>query len=168
VLRMTCQEVVAKGERAAWVDGMGVTTGDGWETGAALFRPHGPLRALECAEELVRTGGFGLVVLSGVKGEDAERVRLTRAVREGGGVLVLVDRGGFMAGVRLTTQLDPTGYCWRRDVFGEPAELESVRVKARVTAMGWNREAEFSLRVASHDVRMSLEPALVDRRGVAR
>jgi hypothetical protein len=167
-LRSACRAALARGERAAWVDGAGVVCGDGWRGEAALFRPPGAREALECAEELVRSGGFGLVVLAGARAADAERVRLSRAVKEGGAALVLLDRGGFMAGVRLATRIRPDGYRWRLDPFGEPAEVESVTVRAHVEGLGWREEAEFTLPVASHDLRLSLEPALGDRRGAAR
>lgn len=168
VLRASCREAVGRGERAAWVDGAGVVAGCAWRGEAALFRPPGGREALECAEELARTGGFALVVLSGEGAGDPERVRLARAAREGGGVLVVLDPGGFMASVRLATRIRPEGYRWRLDPFGEPAEVESVTVHARMAALGWSRETEFSLPVSDHELRLSLEPALGDRRGAAR
>ena len=167
-LRSACRTTTERGERAAWVDGAGTVCGDGWRGEAALFRPPGPREALECAEELARSGGFGIVVLSGARAEDTERVRLARAAKEGGGVLALLDPGGFMAGVRLVSRIRPDGYRWRLDPFGEPAEVESATVRTRVEALGWSRVAEFTLPVASHDLRLSPEPALGDRRGAAR
>lgn len=166
VLRSACRGVVAGGERAAWVDGAGVVA-EGWGGEAALFRPDGGVKALECAEELVRCGGFALVVVTGAKGRDAERVRLSRVVREGGGSLVMVENGGFMAGVRVAMRVGVESWAWRLDPFGDPAGVESVRVRARVTSSGWSEEAEFSLRVMDHDLRMSLEPSMGDRRGAA-
>jgi hypothetical protein len=167
-LRAACQAAVERGERAAWVDGAGVVSGPFWRSDAALFRPEGSREALECAEELVRSGGMALVVVTGVRSEEAERVRLSRAVREGGSTLALLERGGFMAGVRIASRIRPGGYRWRPNAFGEPAEVESVTVQARVRALGWSEETEFSLRVLGHDLRLSLEPSLVDRRGAAR
>lgn len=167
-LRSACRAATGRGERAAWVDGAGAACGGGWRGEAALFRPPGPRVALECAEELVRSGGFALVVLAGARTADAERVRLSRAAKEGGATLVLLESGGFMAGVRLVSRIRPEGYRWRLDPFGEPAEVETVTVRTRVEALGWSKEAEFSLPVAAHDLRLSLEPALGDRRGAAR
>ncbi len=168
VLRSACRAALERGERAAWVDGAGVACGDGWRGEAALFRPAGAREALACAEELVRSGGFVLVVLAGARAADTERVRLSRAAKEGGATLVLLDPGGFMAGVRLVSRIRPDAYRWRLDPFGEPAEVDSVTVRAHVEALGWSKEAEFSLPVAAHDLRLSLEPALGDRRGAAR
>lgn len=167
VLRSACREVVERGERAAWVDGGGRVAGEAWGNEALLFRTSGGVEALECAETLVRSGGFALVVLTGTRTGDAERVRLTRVVREGGSALVTVDSGGFMAAMRVTTRIGAGDYLWRPDPFGEPADLDSVLVRARVTAVGWSADAEFSLTVSSHDLRLSLEPALGDRRGAA-
>lgn len=168
VLRSACRVVTAGGERAAWVDGAGVVIGDGWSGEGALFRPRGGVRAMECAEELVRCGGFALVVVTGAKSRDADRVRLSRVVREGGGSLVMVEEGGFMAGVRVAMRVGPGAWEWRLDPFGDPAGVDSVRVRARVTSAGWSEEAEFSLRVMDDDLRMSLEPSLGDRRGASR
>lgn len=167
-LRAACQAAIERGERAAWVDGARMVSGPFWRSDAALFRPGGSQEALECAEELVRTGGLGLVVVTGVRTEETERVRLSRAVREGGSTLALLERGGFMASVRIASRILPGGYRWRPNAFGEPAEVESVMVQARVRALGWSEETEFSLRVVGHDLRLSLEPSLGDRRGAAR
>jgi hypothetical protein len=41
-----------------------------------------------------------------------------------------------------------------------------VRVRAR--APGWNAHAEFPIPVTRHELRLSLEPELADRRGVSR
>ena len=167
-LRSACRAALERGERAAWVDGAGVVSGPFGRTDAALFRPGGSQEALECAEELVRSGGMALVVVTGVRSEEAERVRLSRAVKEGGSTLTLLERGGFMASVRIASRIRPAGYRWRPNAFGEPAEVESVMVQARVRALGWSEETEFSLRVVGHDLRLSLEPSLGDRRGTAR
>jgi hypothetical protein len=167
-LRAACQAVVERGERAAWVDGAGLVSGPFWRSDASLFRTSGSRQALECAEELVRSGGLALVVVTGTRSEEAERVRLSRATREGGSTLAMLERGGFMASVRVASRIRPGGYRWRENAFGEPAEVESVTVQARVRALGWNEEADFSLRVMGHDLRLSLEPSLVDRRGAAR
>jgi hypothetical protein len=166
-LRSACSAAVQRGERAAWVDGAGVVCGAAWAEGVALFRPPAERIALECAEELVRSGGFSLVVLSGVDTGEPQRVRLSRAAREGGGTLALLEAGGFMASVRVSTRIRAADYRWRPDPFGAPAEVERVTVRASVTALGWSREAEFSLAVAPYELRLSVEPALADRRGAA-
>jgi hypothetical protein len=168
LLQHACRSVIERGERAVWVDGAGTLIAQSWRAGALLVRPRGRQEALECAEELVRSSGFALVVLSGAATVQAERVRLSRAVREGGAALVTLDENGFMAGLRVALRLLPREYRWRADPFGESAEVESVTVHARVAALGWSREARFPLSVACHDLRLSLEPSLADRRGAAR
>jgi hypothetical protein len=168
VLRSACHTATTRGERAAWIDAAGVVTGDAWRSRVALFRPPGERAALECVEELARSGGFALVVLAGAPAGETERVRLSRAAREGGGTLVLLEADGFMASLRLASRIRPEGYRWRLDPFGDPAEVEAVTVRVRVAALGWSREAEFSLPVVGHELRLSLEPSLGDRRGAAR
>lgn len=178
VLRSACHAALVAGERAAWVDGSGVITGAGAErergVGAdwsdprmLLFRPDTSM-AVSCAEELLRAGGFALVVLMG-GGErlgDGEGVRLGRAAREGGAALVAVREGAPVSHLRVKSSFDATGFRWRRGPFGEPVALESVMVRARVESMGLDRRVRFRLPVEHHDLRLSLESGLVDRRGV--
>lgn len=169
-LRSAVGAVVAGGERAAWVDGAGVVAGAYWGEGPLLFRPGDPTAAAACAEELLRSGGFALVVLTGggVGLGDGEGVRLGRAAREGGAAFVAVAGSAPLSHLRIRTAFDPGGFRWREGPFGEPAALESVLVRARVESMGLDRRVRFRLSVEYHDVRLSLEPRLVDRRGVRR
>lgn len=192
VLRSAVDAVMAGGERAAWVDGAGVISGAYWAGGASrtagpesddavsgplplLFRPADPVNAAACAEELLRSGGFALVVLTGVGSggggrglADGEGVRLGRGAREGGAALVAVAGGAPVSHLKVRTRYEPDGFRWREGPFGEPAALESVMVRARMESMGLDRRIRFRLGVESHDVRLSLEPGLVDRRGVRR
>lgn len=168
LIRAACTAAVGRRERAAWVDAEGVSSGEASWAGVALVRPEDPHRALRCAEELLRSGGFGVVVLAGAPTAGAARVRLSRAAREGGGALVEIATDGFMAGLRLASWVSAGGYHWRRNVLGEATEVETVGVRVRATALGWDREADVLLTVASHALRLSLEPALGDRRGAAR
>ncbi len=169
VLQGACGVVVGRGERAAWVDGAGTLTGrpGAEEEGVVplVVRPSGGWAALECAEELLRSGGFALVVLSGAEAVGVEAVRLSRAVREGGGAFVALTAGASIAALRLESWIPPEGYRWRRGAFGEPVEAESVVVEVRVWGMGLSARAEFLLPVVQHELRLSLESALVDRRG---
>jgi hypothetical protein len=169
VLRSACLAVALSGERSAWVDGAGLITGSYWERGPLLFRPQ-PEQAASCAEELLRSGGFALVVLTcgGVGLGDGEGIRLGRGAREGGSAFVLVGEGAPVAHLRARSTFDPSGFRWRRGPFGEPASLESVVVRVQLESMGLSRRVRFRLPVEHHDVRLSLEPLLVDRRGVGR
>ena len=56
-------------------------------SGPYLVRPTSRLHALRAAEELLRSGGFSLLVLAGTEPQGTEPVRLTRAAREGGTAL---------------------------------------------------------------------------------
>ncbi|MFO7259805.1 MAG: hypothetical protein DIU52_001535 [bacterium] len=171
VLQAACLEAVRRGERAAWVDGAGMVAGEFWRVGPLLVRPavgEGRGRAaLAAAEELLRSGGFALVVVSGVEAVGTEAVRLARAAREGGSALVMLTAGVPVAALRVRSRIAPDGYRWRRGPFGEPAEVEAVEVQVQATAMGWSARAELVLPVARHDLRLSLDPGLADRRGAA-
>lgn len=160
--------VASGGERAAWVAGPGRgVVGSGWGEGVFHLRPSGIEEALECTEELLRTGGFGLVVLDGVEVRRSEALRLGRAVREGGGAFaVLAD--GVSAPLRLSSRLVPEGYRWRSGPFGGPAEVESALLRVDVKGLGVDSWVEFELPVIGHEVRLSLERGLVDRRGAGR
>jgi len=66
-------------------------------SGARLWvvRPHDAARAAWCADVLLRSGAFGLVVLDGAPPLGrAIAVRLTRLAREGDAALVVVGEGG--------------------------------------------------------------------------
>jgi len=170
VLRSACESAVGRGERAAWVDGRRSVVGTYWRSGPVLLRPADRDEALACAEVLLRSGGFAAVVLTGCDeggglGESSG-VRLSRAVREGGGALAVVTREAPVAHLKARSWIPPGGYHWRRSAFGEPVEAVGVTVEARLEAMGLSRRTRFAIPVRSHDVRMSLEPELVDRRGV--
>lgn len=169
VLRSAALASVARGERSAWVDGAGLVAGTFWEEGPLLFRPR-PGHAAACAEELLRSGGFALVVLTGGGAGlgDGEGVRLGRAAREGGSAFAAVTGSAPVSHLRVRSVFDPGGSRWRRGPFGDPVHLEAVTVRARLKSMGLDRRVRFSLSVEHHDVRLSLEPRLVDRRGVRR
>jgi RecA/RadA recombinase len=77
--------------------------GGGGEGGRLwVVRPHDPARAAWCADVLLRSGAFGLVVLDGAPPlSRAIAVRLTRLARESDAALVAVSEGigqGFGAG----------------------------------------------------------------------
>lgn len=168
ILRAACLTIVRAGERAAWIDGVGAVGGVVWDDGPILLRPKSPPQALRTAEELLRSGGFGLVVLSGLEPARTETVRLTRAVREGGAAFVTVARESSMASLRLTSRLLPSGYRWRRDPFGGPAEAQAAVIRVHARAPGWNAHIDLSIPILHHELRLSLDATLADRRGVRR
>jgi hypothetical protein len=164
LLRSACLAVHSAGERAAWVDGGGRLAGAYWPAGPVLIRPVGVEGALAAAEELLRSSGFGLVILTGVEELGDAGLRLARVAREGGGAFVAVGAAP-VAPVRVASRIVPGAYRWRRDPFGAPAEVEAVVVRVRVAALGWGREAELELPVQGTTARLALDPGLVDRRG---
>jgi hypothetical protein len=166
VLRAACVSTVGRGERAAWVDTGGQIPGDDWPTGPLLVRPAGPGEALECAEELARCGGFGLVVL-GVGAREIP-VRLGRAIREGGGVLVAVSPDVSQGRLRFESRLMAEAWSWKDGPFGEPSQVESASLEVSAWTLGWSGQTQFRLPVISHSPRLALDPLLVDRRGAPR
>src|ERR1700737_3248459 len=105
VLRAACHTTVAQGERAVWIDGLGTVAGPFWEEGPILVRPRSRKHGLRGAEELLRCGGFALIVIAGIEPEGTETVRLSRAAREGGGALVALTAHASMASLRVTSQI---------------------------------------------------------------
>lgn len=166
ILRASCHSVVAQGERSAWIDGDGVVAGAFWADGPYLVRPKSRLHALRAAEELLRSGGFSLLVVAGAEPQGTETVRLTRAAREGGTALVTIGSATSMASLRLTSRL--LRYQWRRTPFGDPAEAETATVRVDTRTVGWSAHAVFPIPVLHHELRLSLESELADRRGLPR
>jgi hypothetical protein len=166
VLRAACEAVTAAGHRSAWIDVSGVQGADFWRPGPLLLRPNSEREALAGAEELLRSGGFSLVVLQGTGREAAgEGVRLARAARAGGTAFVLGAAEAPVAHLRVRSRIMPEGYRWRENAFGEPGEVMAVRVEVEATALGWSGRSAFELPVRTHHPRLSPEPRLVDRRG---
>jgi hypothetical protein len=168
ILRASCYTVTMSGERAAWIDGEHLLTSNSWIDGPVLLKPVTRRAALRAAEEILRSGGFALVVLSGTDPQGQEAVRLTRAAREGGAALVSVTTASALSSLRVSSALDPRGYQWHRTPFGEPAVAHDVLVRVRARAMGWNAHTQFLVPILHHELRLSLEPGLADRRGVKR
>lgn len=168
VLRAAARVLAEREERSVWIDARGTSGGEVRRAGSILARPETALQALECAEELARSGAFALVVLSGAASEGSARVRLSRAVREGGGALVETSGDGFLAGLRVTSRVVPGEVRWRRDALGERIDIEEVPVRVEARSLGWSREATVFLPLAREHPRLSPEPALADRRGASR
>lgn len=167
LLRAACEAAAERGERTAWVDGRGLVEGESWCAGPVLLRPPDPVRALECAEVLLRSGGFALVVVTGAPAGESELLRLARVAREGGGALVVVGGRSSGAVLDVASRIPPDGWRWRSGLFG-PAEVEAATVVVRVRALGLERRATLDLPVETHEHRLSLEPELADRRGTPR
>src|SRR5215213_1764006 len=168
MLRASCLSVASSGERSAWIDGLGTIAGQFWEEGPILVRPANRRDSLRAAEELLRCGGFALIVLTGSEPAGTEMVRLSRAAREGGSAFVALTSHTSMASLRLVSRIMPHSYVWRRSAFGDPAEACSASLKVRAQSLGWNKQVEFRIPVIPHDLRNALDPALPDRRGLRK
>lgn len=168
VLRSSCMRAVERGERAAWVDGVGrESPGVSWAN-VLVARPRTERQALECTEELLKSGGFAVVVRVGEGSHRAERVRLCRAAREGGTALVELSEEVHMAAVRIRSRVGPKSFRWTRNALREPVRVEKVSLRVRVQATGWSRESDVVLMVMNHEHTFSLDSGLPDRRGVRR
>ncbi len=168
ILRAACLTVASTGERSAWIDGLGTVAGQFWDEGPVLVRPANRRNSLRAAEELLRCGGFSLIVLTGSEPAGTEMVRLSRAAREGGSAFVALTSHTSMASLRLVSKIMPHSYVWRRTPFGDPAEACSASIRVRAQSLGWNRHADIRVPVVQHDLRSTLEPGLPDRRGNRR
>lgn len=169
VLRAACHSAVERGERAAWVDAACTVAADQWRSGPLLLRPSGETEALVCAEELLRSGGFALVVVAGCgRGLERSGVRLGRSAREGGAAFVALGGDAPVTHLRLASRIAPDDYRWVRGVFGEPAEVVAVTVHVRARSLGWSGETDFRLPVVGHAQRIAPACWLSDRRGVKR
>jgi hypothetical protein len=165
VLRAATVAALERGERAAWIDSDG-TQVSGVGGGALLARPADEIEAVVCAEELLRCGGFSLVVLSGggrVVSDAA--VRLGRAARAGGSGFVLLGVDSSVAHMRVQTTIRPDGYRWRANPFGEPSEPESVEIEIRASSLGWSGGTRVVVPLQAYPQRLGPEQGLVDRRG---
>ncbi|HET9441031.1 MAG TPA: hypothetical protein VFO52_12715 [Longimicrobiales bacterium] len=166
ILYAACEAIAERGERAAWIDAAGTIAGDSWRAGPLLLKPEGELESLICAEELLRCGAFGLIVLSGARAAfQREAVRLSRAVREGGGAFVALADHSNVAHLQIASRIDPASYRWQRNPFGEPAHVTEVRVQVEAQAMGWGGRTQVVLPVTDFAQRTASAAELVDRRG---
>jgi hypothetical protein len=164
LLAATAQTLLAAGLRAAWIDGAR-TLGLGWTDGPLVLRPRTPLLGLRFAELLLMSGGFSLVVLSGIPADRAILFRLARAVHEGGGAFALLADGTLPAALRIRSRYLPDRFEYARTPFGDAARLVRVTLALETTSSGWNANTTLSLPVHTHDVRSALDCRLADRRG---
>lgn len=164
ILRTACQGVANRGERVAWIDGAR-TIGPDWIDGPLVVRPADPDLALRATEILLRSGGFALVILSGIDPGQSAMLRLSRMVHEGQGAFVALTDRGLTASIRLSSRFLVDRFRWSIGPFGEVAAVDTVSVEVTVKASGWSERTTFSLPAKAHDLRLSLEPGVADRRG---
>lgn len=168
LLRAACLRTVSGGERSVWIDGCHTVAGACWCEGPLLIRPDGPVAGLRAAEELARSGGFGLVVLDGVDPDTTAMVRVSRAAHEGGTALVLLTRTTSLASLRLVSRPLPGEYVWRRSPLGEPAAVTAVKLRVEARASGWFASTELTIPVWQDQLRLAPETFSPDRRGERR
>jgi hypothetical protein len=68
----------------------------------------------------------------------------------------------------MESKILPHSYRWNHGPFDDPVEVQHATVRVRARAAGWNAHADITVPVIPHDVRLSLEPSLADRRGLPR
>jgi hypothetical protein len=154
--------------------------------GVWMIRPHDAMRAAWCADVLLRSGAFALVVLDGAPLlSKSNAVRLTRLARDGNCALVVVgDRAGgatqLGGAVRLLVER-PRRDGQRRSegkhmssrtpalsrADGSSASVGTRTIAVRVEKGGTLRTVEVSCAVAVAR-RLCTHPEVPDRRGVAR
>ena len=164
ILRAACFGALARGERAAWIDGQ-CTTGPQWKSGPLLIRPSSLVGALRATEIVLKSGGFALVVLVGIDPEQTAMLRLSRMVHEGGGAFVALTHRTLTASLRLTSRFLMTEFRTSKSPFGDTARIDAATVRIEASASGWRAETTLDLPALTHDLRLSLEPNVADRRG---
>ena len=160
--RAFVQATVAEREWVAWIDAERTLDPRDWahlgdEQGVWMIRPQEASRAAWCADVLLRSGAFALVVLDGAPLlTRSAAVRLTRLARESNAALLVL--GAQVGGA---TQL---GGAVRMVVSRRrtPTEI-SVRVDKGGTLK--TVEVQCAIGVAR---RLCTHPEVPDRRGVAR
>ncbi|KPK79640.1 MAG: hypothetical protein AMS25_11840 [Gemmatimonas sp. SM23_52] len=131
VLRQLVRAVREAGAGAAYVDGTGTLAPAPWvvvgmlgPNGAPPFwvvRPPVPGGVLAAAEELLRSGAFGLVIAEGADWSRTPVLRLQRLARATGAALVaVVERPGRvpLAGFRVQFSPAPCSGSYRAQVWG--------------------------------------------------
>jgi recombination protein RecA len=140
--------------------------------GVWMIRPHDASRAAWCADVLLRSGAFALVVVDGAPTlTKSAAVRLTRLARDGGAALVILgDRAGAASqlggAVRLVVER-PTPGSRRPRHHGGTGDGPTRTIAVRVEKGGTLRTVEVSCAVAVAR-RLCAHPEVPDRRGVAR
>ncbi|MEO7713831.1 MAG: ATPase domain-containing protein [Gemmatimonadaceae bacterium] len=138
--------------------------------GVWIIRPHDATRAAWCADILLRSGAFALVVLDGAPTlTKSAAVRLTRLARDGGAALVMLgDRAGAASqlggAVRLVVERAAPGTRRSRHDAGDGT---TRTIAVRVEKGGTLRTVEVSCAIAVAR-RLCAHPEVPDRRGVAR
>jgi len=139
--------------------------------GVWMIRPHDATRAAWCADVLLRSSAFALVILDGAPALSKEvAVRLTRLARESNAAFVLLgDKAGgatqLGGAVRLLVERRRPKD--RKTGGQEDRKTETHTIGVRVEKGGTLRTVEVSCAIAVAR-RLCAHPEVPDRRGVAR
>ena len=160
-LRQMVRAVREAGAGTAYVDGTGTLAPAPWVLGRLgpggappfwVVRPPSPDGVLPAAEELIRSGVFGLVVAEDGEWSRTVAVRLQRLARGSGVALVaVVDRPGRVPLAALRVRFQPA------------PETDSCRIQIR--GLSHSRRV---LRARELPYRLPLDCGLADRRGAGR
>jgi recombination protein RecA len=170
LVRAMVEATVADHRWVAYVDAQRTLDARDWvhlgdAEGMWMIRPHDATRAAWCADVLLRSGAFALVVLDGAPTlTKSAAVRLTRLARDSGAALVMLgDRTGAASqlggAVRLVVERQTPGSRRR--------ESTTRTIAVRVEKGGMLRTVEVSCAIAVAR-RLCAHPEVPDRRGVAR
>ena len=181
IARALVEATVASHGWVAWVDAQRTLDPRDWThlgdaEGVWMIRPHDAARSAWCADVLLRSGAFTLVVLDGAPLlTRAAAVRLTRLARESNAAFVVLgDHAGgatqLGGAVRLLVERR-AGAAGRRPSRGGQAdgngEGATRTIAVRVEKGGTLRTVEVQCGVAVAR-RLCAHPEVPDRRGVAR
>jgi recombination protein RecA len=177
--RALVETTAAQHDWVAYIDAQRTLDARDWvhlgdAEGVWMIRPHDVSRALWCADVLLRSGAFALVVLDGAPLlSRSNAVRLTRLARESNCALVILgDRTGgatqLGGAVRLVVERPTPGNRRRGSPSGGSDEGSRTRtIAVRVEKGGTLRTVEVSCAVVVAR-RLCAHPEVPDRRGVAR
>ncbi|MDQ6887163.1 MAG: AAA family ATPase [Gemmatimonadota bacterium] len=171
VLRQLVRTTIAAGLRVGYVDATRTLAPRDWvplaeenEEGLWVVRPKHPARGAWCADILLRSAAFGLVVLDGAPQlSRAVALRLTRLASDTGAALVVVgdDEGSAtLVGGALRLRVKPAPRPARRTTVG-------IAIERGGSGHGQRRTIEVSY-VVSMARRLCTHSEVPDRRGVAR
>jgi recombination protein RecA len=137
--------------------------------GVWMIRPHDATRAAWCADVLLRSSAFALVILDGAPALSKEvAVRLTRLARESNAAFVLLgDKAGGATQLGGAVRLIVERRRGRKTGGPEDRTTQTHTIGVRVEKGGTLRTVEVSCAIAVAR-RLCAHPEVPDRRGVAR
>ena len=178
VARVLVEATVAGHGWVAYVDAQRTLDARDWvhlgdAQGVWMIRPHDATRAAWCADVLLRSGAFALVVIDGAPAlTKSAAVRLTRLARDSGAALVILgDRAGgatqLGGAVRLVVERATPGIRRSPRHGGGTGAGTTRTIAVRVEKGGTLRTVEVSCAIAVAR-RLCAHPEVPDRRGMAR